>query len=279
MTALSSAATLRALITAPGTVEVPGVFNALTARAAELNGFEAVFVSGSFTAAFTYAMPDVGVLTTTELLVEAARIAGAVSVPVIADMDDGGGNPLRVRRTVADVIARGLAGIQLEDIDPARGKHLAANCSGDSLRPVDDAVALLEAAREASADSGLVIVARTDALTVTSTRDAIERSRRYIEAGADIAMITGLTPELVGPVRDEIGAPVGTFVTVPSRRERRRLLEEGVDLILHPRACGMAAFQAAWDALAALRSDGTLGAYSRDTHRDRYWTALHAIRH
>jgi 2,3-dimethylmalate lyase len=279
MTELAAAQTLRALITAAGTVEVPGVFNALTARAAELNGFDAAFVGGSFTAAFTYGVPDIGMVTTTELIGDAARVARAVSIPVIADIDDGGGNTFRVRRTVADAVACGIAGVQLEDLDPTAGKHLVGNGSGDSLRPVEEAVALFEAAREASSDSGLVIVARTDAVGVTSARDALDRSRKYVEAGADIALITGLTPGLVSRARSEIQAPVGTFVTDPSARERQRFLDEGVDLLLYPRACGMPAFQAAWDALAALRTDGTLGAYSQDTHRDHYRCALRADRY
>ena len=127
-------------------------------------------------------------------------------------------------------------------------------------------------------DPDLVLIARTDALHSTSAHDAAERGRRYIEAGADMVMIAGLPADLVSRMRAEIAAPIATFAVGLNAVERACYRDEGLDLILHPRATGMPAFQAAWDALAALRTDGTLGPYSQDSHREHYRNALEAER-
>jgi methylisocitrate lyase len=166
---------------AAGTIQVPGVFNALVARMAERLGFPAVYLSGAALSA-GMGLPDVGLVSVTEF-VEAARcIAAATSLPLLCDADTGFGEALHVERTVQLFEAAGAAGIHLEDQQlPKRCGHL----SGKQL--VDPAVmaAKIRAAVAARKSSDFVIIARTDARGVAGFDDAVRRAQLYLQAGAD----------------------------------------------------------------------------------------------
>lgn len=163
------------------TVVLPGAFNALTAIQIERAGFDACYVSGAALAA-ARGLPDIGLLSMTEVLADAATIANAVSIPAVADVDTGFGPPLSVMRTVREFEQAGLAGIQLEDQEtPKKCGHLP----GKRLVSTQEMVAKVRAAVEARRDPDFVIVARTDARAVEGLAAAVQRARAYVEAGAD----------------------------------------------------------------------------------------------
>ena len=178
---MSKPRALRELI-AQGTVVMPGAFNALSAIQIERAGFPAVYVSGAGLAA-ARGLPDIGLLTMSEVAADAATIAGAVSIPALADADTGFGAPLGLMRTVRTFERAGVAGIHVEDQDdPKKCGHLA----GKRIVPVLDMTRKIAAAVEAREDPDFLIVARTDARAVEGVAGAIRRARAYAQAGADL---------------------------------------------------------------------------------------------
>ena len=171
---------LRELI-AKRTVVLPGAFNALSAMQIERAGFEAMYVSGAALAA-ARGLPDIGLLSMTEVVSDSATIANAVAIPALVDADTGFGPPLAVGRTVREVERAGLSGIQLEDQDmPKKCGHLP----GKRLVSRAEMVGKIKAAVEARLDPDFFIVARTDARAVEGIAAAVERAQAYVEAGAD----------------------------------------------------------------------------------------------
>lgn len=171
---------LRELI-AKRTVVLPGAFNALSAMQIERAGFDAVYVSGAALAA-ARGLPDIGLLSMTEVVSDAATIANAVAIPALADADTGFGPSLSVMRTVRELERAGLSGIQLEDQDmPKKCGHLP----GKRLVSRAEMVGKIKAAVEARLDPDFFIVARTDARAVEGIAAAVERAKAYVDAGAD----------------------------------------------------------------------------------------------
>ncbi|MFA5078955.1 MAG: isocitrate lyase/PEP mutase family protein [Dehalococcoidia bacterium] len=164
----------------------PGVYDALTARIVEAQGFDAVYMTGYGTSAVMFGLPDIGLLTMTEMADNAARIADAVAIPVIADADTGYGNPINVVRTVRQYEKAGVAAIQLEDQTwPKRCGHMAGKSVIDSA----EMEGKIRAAVDARKDRKLLIIARTDAIATHGFDQAIERGHKYAEAGADVLFI------------------------------------------------------------------------------------------
>lgn len=163
------------------TLVLPGAFNALTAMQIERAGFHAVYVSGAALSA-SRGLPDIGLLSLTEVVSDAGAIAKAVEVPAIVDADTGFGSPLWVRRAVKEFEQAGLVGMQIEDQElPKKCGHLA----GKRLVSAGDMVNKISAGSEARRDPEFFIIARTDARAVEGLDAAVRRARAYIEAGAD----------------------------------------------------------------------------------------------
>lgn len=175
---------------------IPGVPDALCARIAEREGFQAVFVGGYASTATLLGKPDVGLLTMTEMAEWARRIAGAVDIPVFADGDTGHGNVTNIARTMQEFERAGVAAIFFEDqVSPKRCGHM----SGKQVIPAAEMVWKLQSALDARVDPDLTVMARTDALAVEGIDAAIERAQRYREAGADMIFIE--SPESVEQMR------------------------------------------------------------------------------
>jgi 2-methylisocitrate lyase-like PEP mutase family enzyme len=171
-----------------GTVLAPFVFDGVQAKLAQAAGFEAVYMSGFGTAA-SNGVPDLGLIGLGEMSANAARIAAAVSLPVIADADTGYGNETNVARTVRTYERAGVAALHIEDQEwPKRCGFL----EGKRVIPRDDMVAKVRAAVGARSDLELVIIARTDAVQPNGWDDAMSRARSYRDAGADIVFVDGL---------------------------------------------------------------------------------------
>ncbi|MFE4551837.1 oxaloacetate decarboxylase [Streptomyces sp. NPDC056785] len=167
-----------------GLVVAPGCYDAMSARLAEIAGFDAVHLTGLGVEATQLGAPDLGLLSMTELATHAARVAAAVQIPVMADIDTGFGGVLNVNRTIREMERAGVAGVHIED------QKLPKHCpllAGRAVVTVEEAVERISAACQARTDPDFVIVARTDA-DVISVREVIDRSNRYLQAGADMAM-------------------------------------------------------------------------------------------
>ncbi len=174
-------AKLRELIAAK-TVAMPGAFNALCARAIERAGFEAIYISGAGLANAVYGLPDVGMTTLSEATAHARAICTAVKVPVLSDADTGFGEAVNAARTVVEMEQAGLAGVHLEDqVLPKKCGHL----DGKDVVSAEAMGQKLRAAVAARRDASFVIVARTDAKAIEGIEQAIERAKRYLDAGAD----------------------------------------------------------------------------------------------
>jgi methylisocitrate lyase len=172
---------LRKLI-AQGPVMLPGVPNAAIARQVERAGFDAVYISGAGMANATAGVPDIGLLSMTEVVRLAGYVANAVTIPAIVDADTGFGGAENVARTIYELEKAGLAGCHIEDQEfPKRCGHLP----GKSVVDVDEMAARIKAAVSARRDQDFMIIARTDARAVEDFDRAVERARRYLKAGAD----------------------------------------------------------------------------------------------
>src|ERR1051325_5369023 len=168
---MKSTAKLRQLLQKPGMLVAPGAHDVMTARIVEAEGFSAVYLGGFAASASMLGIPDHSLITMTELLTQARNVAAAVNIPIMADIDDGGGTALSARRTIRLAEQAGLSGVHLEDLVP--GKHFVGH--KDRLFPKDQAVDKIKAAVDARTDPDFVIIARSDAIGVTSLDDALER--------------------------------------------------------------------------------------------------------
>lgn len=243
---------------ASGCVVAAGCFDAFSARLAEQAGFRALHLTGFGVEATQLGAPDLGLMTMTELASHAARMSAAVGVPVLADVDTGFGGVLNVQRTVREMERAGVAGIHIED------QTLPKHCPLISGRTVVDRGEALErvvAACEARTDPDLVIVARTDADTL-SFAESVQRCNLYLQAGADMVMpivqvvdgvpwatispheqmavLRRLTAEIEGPVMGMGDAPPVGYTTDD-------LAEAGMAFVMY----AADALSAAADAMAA----------------------------
>jgi 2-methylisocitrate lyase-like PEP mutase family enzyme len=183
---------LRELLAAERLIVAPGAYDALSARLIEQAGFDVVYMTGYGASASLLARPDIGLLSFGEMADQARRLVQAVNVPVIADADNGYGNPLNVIRTVREYAAAGVAALHIEDqAIPKRCGHM----SGKQVIPRQDMVEKVRAAVQARGCSDLVLIARSDARADEGLDSAIERVASYREAGADIVFIDALQSE------------------------------------------------------------------------------------
>src|SRR5437660_3929581 len=182
---MTQAARFRELLRRDGMVVAPGAYDCITARLVERAGFDAVYMTGAGTAA-TLGYPDFGIVTMSELVANAGRIAAAVALPVIADADTGYGNELNVVRTVHEYETVGVAGIHIEDQEfPKKCGHL----DDKRIVPREDWLAKIRAAASARRSLDFLIIARTDSRAVAGFDEAIGRANAAIAAGADMVFV------------------------------------------------------------------------------------------
>lgn len=188
---------------------MPGAHDALSAKIIEQVGFKAVTMGGYAASAASLAKPDVSLMTLTEYLHIVRNIVEAVDIPLFVDGDTGHGNVTNVQRTVRLFESAGVAGLFIEDqVFPKRCGHM----EGKQIIPTDEMVAKIKAAVDARVDNDLVIMARTDAVAVSGLDEAIERSNRYVEAGADLIFVEAPTSkEDMRRCNREIKAPTNAI--------------------------------------------------------------------
>jgi 2-methylisocitrate lyase-like PEP mutase family enzyme len=234
----------------------PGAYDAIGARLVAQAGFDAVYMTGAGTSA-ACGFPDFGLLTMSEMVENAARMAAAVEVPLIADADTGYGNELNVTRTVRAYEARGVSAIHIEDQEsPKRCGHL----DGKLVIPREQFVSKIRAATEARRSPDFFIIARTDARATLGVDEAIWRANAALRAGADMAFVEAAQSleELASIPRQVQGPCLLNVVqggkTPPLRMDQAE--EMGYRLAIVPGLMLMAAVQAGEAALAQLRSTG-----------------------
>jgi isocitrate lyase len=191
---------MRALLEEKDYIVTPGVANPMHAMIVERVGFDYVYMTGYGTSLTILGLPDVGLLTETEMVTNAKNIAKAVNIPVIADADTGFGNAINMIRTVQDYEAAGVAGIHIEDqLAPKRCGHLA----GKSIIPIEEAVGKVKAAVDAKKDKDFIIIARTDAIAAAGGgfEEALTRGKEFARAGADMVFCEFPSPDGEQPKR------------------------------------------------------------------------------
>jgi methylisocitrate lyase len=261
MTKGTKAARLRELI-AKGCVAMPGVPNAAIARQVERAGFDALYISGAGMANTTAGVPDIGLLTLTEVAQLAGYVVDAVDIPAIVDADTGFGGAENVARTIHELERAGLAGCHIEDQEfPKRCGHLA----GKSLIEADEMVEKIQAAVKARKDPDFLIIARTDARGVEDFKSAVRRSEKYLEAGADAIFPEALQNadefrEFATAVKKPLMANMTEFGKSPLL-SLAELSDLGYRMVIFPMSAFRVSMKASEQFLQALKASGTQSAW------------------
>jgi 2-methylisocitrate lyase-like PEP mutase family enzyme len=255
---------LRKLFEDGRTIVAPGIADGLSARLVAQAGFEAVYASGGAISR-SAGLPDLGLLSSTEIVARLESIVDVTELPVIADADTGYGNALNARRAVRAFERAGVAALHLEDQTfPKKCGHY----DDKSLVPVPEMVQKLKAARDALHDPDFVLIARTDAIAVEGFEAAIDRASAYVEAGADMVFVEAPTTEeqIAEIVRRVPGWKLinmfqgGKTPLLPTRR----LAELGYQLVIIPSDLQRAAIAAMRRALQCIADDGSTAAMAGD---------------
>ena len=257
MTKNNKAARLRELI-AKGAIMLPGVPNAAMARQAERLGFDAVYVSGAGMANATAGVPDIGLLTLSEVAQLAGYIAKAIDIPAIVDADTGFGGAENVARTIRELEGAGLAGCHIEDQEfPKRCGHLA----GKSIVDLEEMVGKIKAAVASRHDPDFMIIARTDARAVEGFDRAVERAGEYLAAGADAIFPEALqTAEEFRDFAKEIDRPLLANMTEFGKSPMltfQQLADLGYRMVIFPQSAFRVSMKASEEFFAALKRTGT----------------------
>jgi 2-methylisocitrate lyase-like PEP mutase family enzyme len=247
---------LRALLAQPNILLAPGASDALTARLIQEAGFNAVYATGAGIANAQFALPDIGLLSSTEMLTHIRHIVQAVDVPVIADADTGYGNPLNVMRTVQEYEYAGVAAIQLEDqSSPKKCGHF----DGKDVIPAEEMVQKIRAAVHARVDPDLVIIARTDAFATHGYDEALRRAQLYAANGADVIFVEAPTNrELIARLPQDIHAPLLFNLTEGAKTpmfSASELQSFGYKIVIYPNMALRIAMRAVQESLQILHAE------------------------
>jgi 2-methylisocitrate lyase-like PEP mutase family enzyme len=249
---------LKELLARERILVAPGAFDGLSARLVEEAGFEAVYLSGGAVAR-SMGVPDIGLVTMSEVIERAAQVVAAVKIPVIADADTGYGNALNLVRAVREFERAGVAAIHIEDqVTPKRCGHL----EGKEVISLQEMEKKIEAALATRTDRDMVIIGRTDARAVHGLEEAIRRGKALARLGADVVFVEApqSEAELEKIAQSLPGVPLlvnmfkggkTPFLPVP------RLEAMGFRIVVLPSETQRAAIHAMKEALALLKRDGS----------------------
>ena len=259
---MKKTALLRKLIEDEEILMVPVAHDALCARIAQQSGFKAIFNAGYANSAALLGMPDISLLTLTEMVEVASRVADAVSIPVFADGDTGHGSIANVMRTVQQFEKAGVAGLFIEDqVQPKRCGHMA----GKQVITPREMVSKIKAALDARQDPDFIIMARTDAIAVNGIDDAIQRANLYNDAGADLIFVEA--PESVEQMRRIIREVDAHHMVnmLPGGRtpllNARELQEIGYSAVAYATACTYTIAKAVRELFESLHKTGTTAGF------------------
>ena len=259
MTELRSAgARFRAAVEAEKPLQVVGAVNAYFARLAERSGYQALYLSGGGVAACSCGIPDLGITSMEDVLIDARRITDVTDLPLLVDIDTGWGGAFNIARTVKSMIKAGVAAVHIEDqVQQKRCGHRPNKAIVTQAEMVDR----IKAAVDAKTDSNFVIMARTDALAVEGLQSAIDRACACVEAGADMIFPEAITDlamykQFAEAVKVPVLANITEFGSTPLFTTQE-LGDNGVGLVLYPLSTFRAAAKAALNVYQQLRQHGT----------------------
>jgi 2-methylisocitrate lyase-like PEP mutase family enzyme len=251
--------TLRARIadTAAGPLLLPGAPNALTARVIEELGFEAVYLSGAGISNSFLAMPDIGLLTMTEIVAHVAAVREAVQIPIVVDADTGFGNAVNVRRTVREYGRAGADAMQIEDqVSPKKCGHF----EGKGIITLDEMVGKIHAVVDSRVDDDFLLIARTDARAVSGIDEACDRAARFLEEGADIAFVEAITTrEEIALIPQRVSGPLLVNIVEGAKTPPLSLAElgdMGFNVVLYANTAMRAAVVGMQRVLGSLKTNG-----------------------
>jgi 2-methylisocitrate lyase-like PEP mutase family enzyme len=254
---MTKAARLRELLAGPEPIQLPGGSTVFQVRLIEEAGFDVAYMPGGGGAGNIFGLPDTGLITQTEMIGHAERLARSIDIPLIADADDGYGAPTNVYRTIRMFERAGVAGVHLEDQEwPKRCGHLG----GKQVIAKEDMINKLKAALDARQDKDFVIIARCDALAVEGFEAALERGKAYEETGADVIFIEApSTMEQLERIAKTYSVPTWLNVSTSGKTPMvtvDQARELGFKIILYPNFAMFAGLKAAREVLGAIRSSG-----------------------
>ncbi len=239
-------------------LQLPGVFNPLSAKLIQEKGFDGIYISGAVLAA-DLGLPDIGLTTLTEVAGRSQQISRMTDLPSLVDADTGFGEPLNLARTVQTLEDAGVSGIHIEDqINPKRCGHL----DGKAVVDQDTAVKRIASAVDARRDENLLIMARTDIRGVEGLPSAIDRAKRLVDAGAD-----AIFPEAMKDLsefeamRKAIDVPILANMTEFGKSElftKQQLADIGINIVIYPVSLLRLAMGSAMRGLDTLKQDGNL---------------------
>ncbi|NGN41534.1 isocitrate lyase/PEP mutase family protein [Mesorhizobium sp. CGMCC 1.15528] len=255
---MSKALELKALIDSGTIIQAPGAPDPLVARMVQRAGFPAVYMTGFGATASRLGLPDIGLLSQTEMTTHARDMARAVDIPIIADADTGYGGPANIMRTVEEYIQAGVAAIHLED------QQLPKRCgqrAGVRVISAEENVRRLQCAVESRKQNPLLIIARTDAIQSEGIDEAIRRAKLYQDAGADLVFVDGIKKIAdVEAVAKHVSGP--KVVSIVDGNETIALTaadlqEMGFNVVFYALSALFSAVKAVEDTLTAMKRDGT----------------------
>jgi methylisocitrate lyase len=251
-------ASFRSAVKEEHPLQVIGAINAYTARMAEATGFRALYLSGGGVAANSLGMPDLGISTMEDVLVDVRRITEVTTLPLLVDIDTGWGSAFNIARTIRSMQAAGAAAVHIED---QVGAKRCGHRPGKELVPSAEMVDRIKAAVDARTDPDFVIMARTDALAGEGLAAALDRSAAYVAAGADMIFAEAVTDLAMYPrFKEAVGVPVLANITEFGQTPlytAQQLAAAGVDIVLYCCAAYRAMNAAALKVYHAIRNEGT----------------------
>lgn len=254
----SAGARFRAALAAETPLQIIGAINAYHAMLASQSGFKAIYLSGGGVAAGSLGLPDLGISSLEDVLVDVRRITDVVDTPLLVDIDTGFGGAFNIARTIKSVAKAGAAAVHIEDQVSAKRCGHRPNKAIVSL---DEMVDRVKAAVDAKPDDAFVVMARTDALAVEGLQSAIDRACACVEAGADMIFPEAMTDlsmyqEFVDAVKVPVLANITEFGSTPLFTVNE-LATAGVSMVLYPLSAFRAMNQAALTVYQGVRRDGT----------------------
>jgi methylisocitrate lyase len=239
-------------------LQVIGTINAYHARLAQRTGYRAIYLSGGGVAAASLGLPDLGISTLDDVLIDVRRITDVCELPLLVDADTGFGSAFNIARTVKSLIKFGAGAMHIEDqVQAKRCGHRP----GKEIVSRDEMVDRIKAAADARTDAEFVIMARTDALAVEGLEPAIERARACVEAGADMIFPEAITElSMYRKFADAVKVPVLANITEFGKTPLfsvDQLRSANVGLVLYPLSAFRAMNKAALMVYEAVRKDGT----------------------
>ena len=237
---------------------IPGVINAYSAILAEKSGHQALYLSGGGVAAASYGIPDLGITSLEDVLIDVKRITNASSLPLLVDIDTGWGGAFNISRTIKDMIQAGAAAVHIEDQVAQKRCGHRPNKSLVSSTEMQDRI---KAAVDGRTDENFFIMARTDSFANEGMSGAIERAQSYIENGADGIFLEAVSSlDDYKTLKESISAPVLANITEFGKTPlftKDELSSVGVDMMLFPLSAFRAMSQIAEKVYISLAKDGT----------------------